>query len=413
MYVGGGLVLAIVMMMVFLPLMGLALAFPFSGSNASGTINYRSTETLYFNEYWYEYETLEAGATITYDIQSSPAAVSFIIADHSFDSFDNTGVETGVASDGLTLQNNEYAYHGFYGDAGSEFTFSYTATDNIEFFVVDGYEFNVWLSYNTPTLLMRNTLSSYNDTFSIDYATDVYLVWYNYETGTPIDVEYEIEYSITGVYDFSNALVDEIAIDNVQGTITIPEDGTYYFFIFFDPMDTNDESTSITFDVTYDQQLDASQQWEGIRPNLITIAIIALVLILIANSARKKQKAKGITANGTSTTTTSTPATQTATTQSSVSSSKKYGKKPTKSTAVKTPTPKPSSHVIVTKCNRCGCALESKDVFCPACGKKKEGRKSGGTTVSKELKSQVCSFCGKQIQKDARFCMGCGSKIQR
>ncbi|GAH06062.1 unnamed protein product, partial [marine sediment metagenome] len=39
-----------------LPLFGVAMWFPFSNGDANGDVNYRSTETLYFNEYWYEYE---------------------------------------------------------------------------------------------------------------------------------------------------------------------------------------------------------------------------------------------------------------------------------------------------------------------------------------------------------------------
>ncbi len=399
-------------MMVFLPLMGLALAFPFSSSSSSGVVNYRSTETLNFNEYWYEYEALEAGAEITYDIQSSSAPISFIIADHSFDSFSNNLVEEGNVSDSFTLGPDEYRYHGFYGGSASFFEFSYTATENLEFIVVNGDEFNRWLYYNIPTTYADSMASSADGTFFISDPSDVYLVWYN-EDGAPVNVEYDISYRITGVYDFSDAEFSDIATTDSEGSITVPEDGTYYFFVFFDPMNANDESVSITFDVTYDDKLDSSDQWASIRPNLIWIAIIALVLILVANSARKKQKAKGITANGTSTTTTSSPTTQTATTQSSTSSSKKYGKSATVSKPVKTTLTPTVSTPDPTKCTRCGCTLEGKDVFCPACGKKKEGRKSGGTTVSKELKSKVCSFCGKQIQKDAKFCMGCGSKIQR
>ena len=60
--------------------MGVAFSFPGSSYTDSGNINYRSTETLYFNEYWYEYETVDAGTTMTFSIQSTPGVVSFAMS---------------------------------------------------------------------------------------------------------------------------------------------------------------------------------------------------------------------------------------------------------------------------------------------------------------------------------------------
>ncbi|WP_371806017.1 zinc-ribbon domain-containing protein [Candidatus Lokiarchaeum ossiferum] len=412
-YVGGGLVLAVVLMMVFIPLMGIALSFPFSSSSSSGLVNYRATEQLNFNEYWYEYETLEAGNEIKFDIQAT-TPISFAIADHPFADFPTT-TETGQDTGHLTLGADEYGYQGYYVSAGSNLVYNYSATDGIEFKVMNSDEFNSWLYYGIPDTFDESMASAYSSNSAFFGSEDVYLVWYN-EVGPAVDVDYTINYTITEVYDLTGAEFSEIATQNVDGTITVPEDGTWYFFVFFDPMYSNAESTSITFDVTYDKQLDTQTQWANIRPTLIWVAIISVALILIARSARKKQKAKGITANGTS-------VTQTGSTKSKVASStlrttnnsksSVYGKseqKQTLSASVKT-TLQPQ--IDPSKCTRCGCSLEAKDIFCPACGKKKEGRKVGGTTVSKELKSQVCSYCGKQIQKDAQFCIGCGSKIQR
>ena len=45
--------------LILLPLAGVAFAFPFSDADVDGTVNYRSTETLYFNEFWYEYEYIK------------------------------------------------------------------------------------------------------------------------------------------------------------------------------------------------------------------------------------------------------------------------------------------------------------------------------------------------------------------
>lgn len=411
-YVGGGLVLAVVLMMVFIPIMGIALTFPFSGSSSSGVINYRATETLNFNEYWYEYETLKAGNEITFDIQAT-TDISFAIANHPFDDFP-TETLSGHDAGSLSLSADEYGYQGYYVSSGSSLSYNYTATEGIEFKVMNSDEFNSWLYYGIPITFDESMASSYNGNSVFFDSEDIYLVWYN-EVGGPVNVEYDIDYSITGVYDLSGAEFSAVATQDVDGTITVTEDETWYFFVFFDPMNSNAESASITFDVTYDTKIDTQTQWANIRPTLIWIAVIAIGLLLIARSARKKQKAKGVTANGTSTkpvssTTTTIP---TVTGSATKPASSVYGKSITEQTP---PTPVKTTlqpQTDASKCNRCGCALESKDVFCPACGKKKEGRKVGGTTVSKELKSQVCSYCGKHVQKDAQFCIGCGSKIQR
>ncbi len=81
--------------------------FPFSNSDANGTVNYRSTETLYFNEYWYEHENMEAGNDITYFIDSTPSLISFAIWDRPFESLPTT-TRVGSDSDQLSLINNEY-----------------------------------------------------------------------------------------------------------------------------------------------------------------------------------------------------------------------------------------------------------------------------------------------------------------
>ena len=101
---------AIIFMLILLPLMGVAFAFPGSSYDASGTINYRSTETLYFNEYWYEFERVDAGSTMTFTIQSTPDVVSFAIADHPFEDFPLT-TKTGEGNYSIDLQPNYYEYY--------------------------------------------------------------------------------------------------------------------------------------------------------------------------------------------------------------------------------------------------------------------------------------------------------------
>jgi hypothetical protein len=68
MYVGGGVVVAIIFFLILLPLLGVAMWFPFSSADTNGYVTYRSTETIYYNEYWYEYENIKAGNDITYSV---------------------------------------------------------------------------------------------------------------------------------------------------------------------------------------------------------------------------------------------------------------------------------------------------------------------------------------------------------
>ncbi|MEE9215061.1 MAG: hypothetical protein V3U54_09760, partial [Thermodesulfobacteriota bacterium] len=60
-YMGGGILAFIMFALILLPIVGVSFWYPFSDADTNGLVNYRSTETLYFNEFWYEYENIEAG----------------------------------------------------------------------------------------------------------------------------------------------------------------------------------------------------------------------------------------------------------------------------------------------------------------------------------------------------------------
>ncbi|MHA1933192.1 MAG: hypothetical protein ACW96X_11660, partial [Promethearchaeota archaeon] len=81
MYVGGGITSIILFALILLPIAGVTFLFPFSDADTNGYVNYRSTETLYFNEFWYEYEHIEAGNDITFSVDSSPSDITFAIWD--------------------------------------------------------------------------------------------------------------------------------------------------------------------------------------------------------------------------------------------------------------------------------------------------------------------------------------------
>jgi len=158
--------------------MGVAFSFPGSSYSDSGTINYRSTETLYFNEYWYEYEKVDAGTTMTFNIQSTPGVVSFAIADHPFDDF---GLTTTIHGENysITLQPNYYEYYTIFLRSGSTVQYDFNSSSEVDFFIADIQEFNDWY-YSEPTSLYYES-TSLNDSgeYSVGYTEDIYLVWYN------------------------------------------------------------------------------------------------------------------------------------------------------------------------------------------------------------------------------------------
>lgn len=109
MYIGGGILFIIIFALILLPIFGVALLFPFSEADTNGFVNYRSTETLYFNEFWYEYEYIEQGNDITYSIQSSPSLINFAISDSPFESLPTMTLDISEVGP-ITLQSDEYQY---------------------------------------------------------------------------------------------------------------------------------------------------------------------------------------------------------------------------------------------------------------------------------------------------------------
>lgn len=380
-YVGGGIIFIIIFALIALPLLGIAMAFPFGNADTSGVVNYRSTETLYYNEYWYEYENINQGNEITFSVQSSPSKISFAIWDQPFESFPLT-TKSGSFSDQFLVHSDGYEYYSLYLKPGSTIDYDFNASNSIDFFIADGNNLNEWNSYKSYSfeLEINSTMADSGSlliTASMG-AKDYYLVWYNEEIAA-VDVEFILNYTATDVIDLTEAEYYEEAVDIISETsITVPNDGNWYFFVYFDPMNSPEESTSVTFDVSYDTGVNSIDRWIDFRPILIIIGIIVCIVIIAAVLARRSQK-------------------------------KLKAKAPSKPSA-KSPYVKVKPTPSVT-CVRCGSELKPNDQFCRNCGGKREGRAVGGSSITTPAKSKICAYCGSKIPTKAKFCGVCGTKI--
>ena len=391
MYVGGGLTFAIIFSLILLPLLGVGLWFPFSSADSSGYVTYRSTETIYFNEYWYEYENIKAGNDITYSIQSYSSNITFAIWDNSFDNLPET-TEIGGDANSLSLIYNEYQYYSIYLRPDSSLTYNFNASSSIDFFIADGSDMYEWNTGGSPTfnIDIPNTVTG-SGIATISAANDYYVVWYN-DQASPVNVNYSITYSAEHVVDFTSTDFYIESVDTVStDTFTVPNDGNWYFFVYFDPMNSFEESSTITFDVTYDTGISSVDRWLDIQPILITIIIVVGVIIIVAFIARKSQKKLKTKP------------------ESKISPKAKASPKTiAPQTAESTTQPKQQPEKTL-KCVRCESKLRSDSQYCPNCGAKVEGRKIGESGVITPADSKACSYCGSKLSPGANFCKWCGT----
>ncbi|MHA1235142.1 MAG: double zinc ribbon domain-containing protein [Promethearchaeota archaeon] len=385
-YVGGGVTIAIVLGLILLPLFGVAMWFPFSNSDANGTVNYRSTETLYFNEYWYEHENIEAGNDITYFIDSTPSLISFAIWDRPFESLPTT-TRVGSDSDQLSLINNEYKYVGYYLKPGSTLNYDFNVSSQVDFFIASGQALYDWNQGGSPSFYVdENDVLSATGVYNVLSARDYYIVWFNEGVSTAV-VNFTIDYSAADVIDLSAADFYIEGVDSIpENTFTVTSDGLWYFFVYFDPMISPEESTTITFDVTYDTGITSTERWLDLSPILIIIIIvigIVIVAALFARRGQKKLKPK----------------------QSSKVAPAKSAKVASAKSAIK------KSSISDSNCIRCGNSLRPDAHFCPKCGGKVDGRNIKESTIITPKKSKTCSFCRSKLAIDDKFCKWCGTEI--
>lgn len=392
-YWGGGAVLAIIALLVILPLAGVVFWFPFTNASSSGVVTYSDTQTLYYNEYWYEKEYLSQGQDITYFMQPKPGNVTFLIWDQPFEQFKPNKQLTGSyqENDMIVDSDHDYQFLGYFLKQGSHLDFQFTVTSGgpIEFFIADADELNRWNNWETIYPDVMETASSgetVTGEYDVPYAQDWYLVWYN-SGSSPVNIDLSVEYTAEGSFNFSEADVVYENTDFVErATFSVPHSGDWYFFVYFDPFINPAESVDITFDVSFDTKVTYDQKWKDFSPILLIIGFIIVILLIVAIVQRRSAKE-------------TPPSTDTAVATTEVSTTS-----PTTGT-VQVETPK--------KCHRCNSPSKPGDVYCDTCGAKLSGRDYGVSTITTPASAKNCHSCGKAIIPESRYCKHCGAKIQQ
>lgn len=376
---------------IFIILLGFMLVplilIPIGGG--ANQVNYRSTETLYFNEYWYEREQLNAGNDITFSAQSSQSLITFAIWDQPFENLPTT-TEKGEFDDTFTLENDYYQYYSIFLRKNSVIKYQFTSSKPIDFFIADGDQLYDWNEGDNPDFdVYLDNVNADRGTYITSEAKDYYLVWYN-EISSDTSISFNVDYTANNVIDFSvtDFYVEEVYSVSEQ-SFTVPEDGEWYFFIYFDPMDSPEESTEITFDVTYETGIASIGQL--FNPVLIIIIVIIAILLVGVIVARKNQK----------------KVQQTQKEKPKITSP--YSKKePGKSLEEKK-----VSEESTINCLRCGAKLQPGASFCVNCGGKVEGRDLVKPDITTPANSTNCTYCGNAIEKDSKYCSYCGVKIEK
>ena len=391
-YWGGGIILAIIALLVILPLIGVAFWFPFTNASSDGMVTYSDTQTLYYNEYWYEKEYLSQGHTIDYSVQAQ-SEVTFLIWNQPFESFPETETRTGNFNGSMTIfGNHEYQYLGYFLKQGSQLDYQFTVTtgDSIEFFIADANALNRWNNWETiyPDVSFIASLGdTITGTYDIPYAQDWYLVWYNSGTNN-VEIDFNVDYTAQKFFEFSEATVlERDLVDTVSGSLSVPSSGDWYFFVYFDPFVNPAESVDITFDVTYYTGVTYEDKWRDFSPILLIIGFIIVILLIVAVIQRRTVK--------------ETPSTETAAS--------------TTTEVATTPTTTQTVQIETTKreCHRCKSPLKPGDVYCANCGAKISGRDYGVSKITTPTSAKNCHSCGKAIIPESRYCKYCGAKIEQ
>jgi len=398
-YIGGGIIFFIILLLIILPIAGIAIAFPFDNADVNGNVIYRDTQTLYFNEYWYEYEDMKAGNNIVFSVQSNPSYITFIIDNRNFYELPKT-TKIYHEIDSFSLLSRYYQYIQVFLNYGSIIYYNFTSTGPVKFFISDGNNLNRWISSQSYSFLIEksNTLGESGYTYVYE-SKDYYIVWANYGSSS-VNINYNLTYHAANVIDTTQVY---FAIEKTkfisESTFTVPSDGQWYFYIYFDPLNAPEESTTITFDVKFETGITAKEKWASARPLLIGIAVFIMFILIIGLIARKVQKKNKDKLK--------MQHSQQAQTQQTIQTQQVQ----TTQTPISYSAPSTIINAQKFNCTNCGYELTYGLIYCPNCGKRVEGR-STNINVSVPLQ-KYCKLCGNELKPTDKFCTECGAKLQQ
>jgi hypothetical protein len=129
--------------------------------------------------------------------------------------------------------------------SGSSISYSYTSSQPIDFYIFDGYNFNRWwMGQSFSAYKQHLDQASQSGTYVVGYTEDIYLVWHN-DRATTVDININLNWNAVNVLDFSVTTYYQESVTSIDlDSITVPSEGNWYFFIYFDPMDSTDYSTT-------------------------------------------------------------------------------------------------------------------------------------------------------------------------
>lgn len=364
------------------------------------------SRTLGFNSDYTQSQDVQAGSMATFSFSTQNPAVPLTVALSSVPlSSIPTITVSGSFSDTFGLSVNNYIYESFFFNLGSTFNMTFTCSASVDFFIADATNFNNWDQYQPYSTYYENTSIQSVTAFvppvfasGVPQSQDYYLVWYNSGGPSSISVSLVINYTRTGVYDFSGTLYHQEAVDTLsQTTQTLPSTGTWYYIIYFDPWYSNEASTELTSNIVWVQTSTSPTGTAApISPwiYVVPIVIVAMFIVTCASVLSSRKKARQVAAQMPRPATAPAP-----------------GQAPLEQEAPAV-TPSPPSAASSSTCIACGAPLDPGAAFCGVCGRKQAGRQFGKPPIVTPKAAEFCSLCGANIEPGNKFCRNCGTPIE-
>jgi hypothetical protein len=325
---------------------------------------------------------------------------------------------SGSFSDSLSITPNDYYYESLFLNTGSTFNYTFTCSEAMDFLVMDGADLSLWeqnspsyFAYleNTSTLSASVQVVPSFATSGVPISQDYYLVWWNDASANTVTVSLTIAYTRDNVYDFTNALYHQEDVNSVPTTtVTLPSTGTWYFIVYFDPWNTDQSSTV----VTYQAQVTAPG---GLPPlpiplwalvTIIVVVVIVVIVIISVSVARSRTRRRFANAPPGTFTGEEIPG-QPGAQGSQQPTTVAY---PGKMHAARPTIPPPASGGT---CEYCGAPLNLGAKFCSTCGREQIAQPAGPGGVTTPRSSKFCSLCGAELEEGAQFCQSCGTKVEQ